>query len=80
MEATVQALVTWYGVVAMVQVGWVVARDMYAGRKYFREGSKEACPLSFSSQKEITLLLHNDFHDSLLGGDWRIMSGSGKLY
>ena len=53
---------------------------MKLGLKNSKEGRISASALSFFSKKSITKDLHVLFHCPLVGGDWRIVRGSGRSY
>ena len=76
--AVISALLTSKGLPAWDQIGWGLERDMKAGLKNSREGRISASDLSFCSKKSVTLDLHLVFHWSLVGGNWRTVSGSGR--
>ena len=80
MTATVVALEISKGDSAKAQMGCGLVRDIWVGWKYSKDERRIDSPLSLSSHHDMTRALHNLFQDSLLGGDCRIISGSGRSY
>ena len=79
-RAAITAFPTSNGLPACVQRGCGRESDINPGLKYSREGRVSASALSFFSKKSVTKDLHLDFHWNLVGGDWRIIKGSGRQY
>ena len=78
--AVITAFLTSNGLPAYNQCGWGCERDMKLGLKYSKEGSISASALSFFSKKLMTEDLHLLFHCPFVGGNWRIVRGSGRSY